>query len=549
MTCKTLTIFRDHCRVGKQYHNHLVYKLSNLRSRYLTYCTGYSPLALFMTHFFQSDGPTGRSYTFKEVSQLTKKAGSALKRLGVGSDEVIALHLPNIPEYVPIFYGIQATGNIISTINSALLADEIAYQLQDCGAKYVVSTSPIMAAAKEAATKANLPSQNVLDIEYLWDLIVKDDGSHLPEVYTTDNPDEHVICLPYSSGTTGRPKGVMLTDTNYVAHTLIIGNEKFMSLREDIEQESVLGLLPFFHAYGLAYIIGMFLHLGSKVVCMQKFEPEMFLKIIEREKLTTLPIVPPLALFLAKDPMVDNYDLTAVERIICGAAPLAKDVEELLWKKFPNIREIRQGWGMTETTAGCIINPSEKSHVKSGSVGVLLPLMEGKVIDLETGESVGPNIDGEICVKGPIVAKGYLNNPKATVETIDKDGWLHTGDIGHYDEDQYFYIVDRKKELIKYKGFQVAPADLEAILVSNPSIADAAVIGIPDEKGGEVPKAFVVPRGEITEEQIKDYVASKVSPHKRLRGGVTFVDVIPKTASGKILRRVIRSQISDKKLA
>ncbi|KXJ19134.1 4-coumarate--CoA ligase 1 [Exaiptasia diaphana] len=496
-----------------------------------------------------SDGPTGRSYTYKEVSQLTKKAGSALKRLGVGSDDVIALHLPNIPEYVPIFYGIQAAGNIISTINSALLADEIAYQLQDCGAKYVISTSPIMAAAKEAATKANISSQNVLDFEYLWDLIVKDDGSHLPEVYMTDNPDEHVFCLPYSSGTTGRPKGVMLTDTNFIAHAMVFGNERFMSKREDIEQESVLGLLPFFHAYGLAYIIGTCLHLGSKVVCMQKFEPEMFLKIIEREKLTELPIVPPLALFLAKDPMVDNYDLTAVEKILSAAAPLAKEVEELLWKKLPTARVIRQGWGMTETTAGCIINPSEKSLVKSGSVGVLLPLIEGKVIDLETGESVGPNIDGEICVKGPTVAKGYLNNPEATAETINKDGWLHTGDIGHYDEDKYFYIVDRKKELIKYKGFQVAPADLEAVLVSNPSIADAAVIGIPDDKGGEVPKAFVVPRGEITEEQIKDYVASKVSPHKRLRGGVTFVDMIPKTASGKILRRMIRNQISDKKLA
>lgn len=202
----------------------------------------------------------------------------------MGHKDVIALHLPNIPEYVPIFFGMQAAGNIVSTVNSALTSYEIAYQLKDCGANYIISTDPMIAAAKEAATEINLPPENVFDLKSLWDLIVKDDGSYLPKVHTTDNPSERVFCLPYSSGTTGRPKGVMLTDTNFIAHAFALGCKKFMSKREDIVQECVLGLLPLFHAYGLAVIIGMYLHLGSRVVFMPKFDPEMFLKLIQQEK-------------------------------------------------------------------------------------------------------------------------------------------------------------------------------------------------------------------------------------------------------------------------
>ena len=227
---------------------------------------------------------TGTKFTYRQVSELTKQAASTLKRMGVDQKDVIAIHLPNAPEYAPIFFGIQAAGGIATTVNTMFTADEIANQLQDAGAKYIVSSSPLIDAAREGAAKASLPSDNVLDLASLWDLVCKDDGSYLAQVHTTENPSDEVTCLPYSSGTTGRPKGVMLTHTNFIAHAMILGNDKFMSKGPGVHQRVMMALIPFFHIYGISGLIGTFLYLGTKLVCMQKFDPEMFLKIIEQEK-------------------------------------------------------------------------------------------------------------------------------------------------------------------------------------------------------------------------------------------------------------------------
>ncbi|HEX5096196.1 MAG TPA: AMP-binding protein, partial [Acidimicrobiia bacterium] len=256
-------------------------------------------------------------------------------------------------------------------------------------------------------------------------------------------------------------------------------------------------------------------------------------------KITRSFIAPPVAVALAKHPIVDNYDLSSLEQIFSGAAPLSAELALEVGKRLGC--EVVQGYGMTELSPVSHLTP--KGQFKPGSVGVTAPNTETMIVDPATQGPLGIDADGEVWVRGPQVMAGYLNNPKATADTIDRDGWLHTGDIGHIDEDGHLYIVDRLKELIKYKGFQVAPAELEALLLTHPSVADAAVIGRPDEACGEIPIAFVVlkPDQTCTEDDIKTFVAGQVATYKQLRE-VHFIDAVPKSASGKILRRVLRDQ-------
>lgn len=262
-----------------------------------------------------------------------------------------------------------------------------------------------------------------------------------------------------------------------------------------------------FHAYGLLTTIATSVT-GSEIVVLPKFEEHSFLNAIQTYKTNLGFLVPPLLLFLAKSPLVDKYDVSSLMIIVCGAAPLSKELE-LAVKDRLNVFSIRQGYGMSEMTLS-VLTQSE-THCKAGSVGALRPGAWGKIINLETGKALGPNQRGEMCFKGSDIMKGYTKNPTATRETIDPDGWLHTGDIGYYDDDEEWFIVDRIKELIKYKGFQVPPAEIEAILLTHPNILDAAVIGIPDEKAGELPLAFVVRKkgANLTQGDVCAYVASE----------------------------------------
>lgn len=306
---------------------------------------------------------------------------------------------------------------------------------------------------------------------------------------------------------------------------------------------------------------------GVRLIMLPKFEEESFLASIERYKPTASFMVPPLMVFMAKHPLVDKFNMTSLKELYCGAAPLSREVEEAVLKRLPllEVRSnvvhygciiikypiyppqcIRQGYGMSETTLGVITCSLQKT--KPGSVGVLEPGVYCKIIDPDTGKILGPFQSGEMCFKGSIIMKGYTGDRRATGEAIDKDGWLHTGDVGYYDDEKHFFIVDRLKELIKYKAFQVAPAELEAILLSYSKIKDAAVIGLPDEASGELPLAFVVKQDnvKVTSKEIQDFVASKVSHSKRLRGGVRFIDEIPKNLSGKILRRELKALLKVK---
>jgi acyl-CoA synthetase (AMP-forming)/AMP-acid ligase II len=343
-------------------------------------------------------------------------------------------------------------------------------------------------------------------------------------------PGEDLLVLPYSSGTTGLPKGVMLTHTNLVA------NIAQTQVLETIEEAEVLiGILPFYHIYGMTVIMSMALRNGATIVTMPRFDLEHFLQLLQDYRVTTAYLVPPIILALAKHPLVDNYDLSHLKYITSGAAPLPEAVGVECRDRLGCT--VKQGYGLTETSPVTHISP-RSGNTPLTAVGYCVANTQLRIADVDTGAPLSTGESGEIWIKGPQVMKGYHQNPEATAAMIDGDGWLHTGDVGYVDGEGYLYVIDRVKELIKFKGLQIAPAELEAVLLEHPDLADAAVIPIPDEEAGEVPKAFVVLKKgrELSAESIIEFAAERVAPYKRIRQ-LEFVAQIPKVPSGKILRR------------
>lgn len=484
------------------------------------------------------DGPSGRTITFGQLAGAIRLVASSLARRGFKKGDVFAIYSPNLPEYAIAFHAVATLGGIVTTANPLYTPVELAHQLEDAGAKYLLTVPPFMAQAKEAAAIAHIEEIFVFgeaEGATPFASLLQSDGQ-IPAVDI--DPAQDLVVLPYSSGTTGLPKGVMLTHRNLVANLLqtkaILYGES--AIRED---DVMIGILPFFHIYGMIVVMSLALSEGATVVTMPRFDLEQFLSILDKYGVSFAPLAPPIVLALAKHPLVDKYNLSRLRFIISGAAPLSADTEQACSKRLNCY--VTQGYGMTELSPVSHVRPMPEGAAKLGSIGYAAPDTEVKVADINTGAELGPNQEGEVWVRGPQVMKGYLNNPVATRSTIDEDGWLHTGDIGYADEDGYFYIVDRLKELIKYKGYQVAPAELEAVLLSNPAVADAAVIGIKDAEAGEAPKAFVVLKGEISAEELMAFVAAQVAPFKKLRA-IDFIAQIPKSSSGKILRRVLVEQ-------
>ncbi|KAK9872493.1 hypothetical protein WA026_017959 [Henosepilachna vigintioctopunctata] len=376
-------------------------------------------------------------------------------------------------------------------------------------------------------------TKSSVEAESLNDFIRENIRSMVSTISTTVvNTREHVAFILYSSGTTGLPKGVMLTHRNINAKFLIWKDPRLF-----IEKNRTLCVLPFFHAYGLLTTLTA-LRANSLTVFLNEFEPEVYMQALQDYKVTRLYLAPSFLLFLAKSPLVLQYDLSSVNEAICGAAPLKKSTEDEFKRRF-NV-DISQAYGLTESTLAVTINGKTRS--KPGSSGKVTPYSRLAIRDLETGKFLGPNNAGEICIKSEMVMKGYCRNPEATKNTFNEDGWLLTGDAGYYDEDGDLFVTDRLKELIKYKGFQVAPAEIEAILLTHDEIIECGVVGMPDERAGEVPLAFVVKleQSQLTERDIQKFVEEKLSNQKWLRGGVVFVKRIPKNPTGKILRRNLR---------
>jgi acyl-CoA synthetase (AMP-forming)/AMP-acid ligase II len=343
-----------------------------------------------------------------------------------------------------------------------------------------------------------------------------------------------LVALPYSSGTTGLPKGVMLTHHNLVSEMCTVNGRPDIVFPD--EQDTLLAFLPFFHIYGIVMFLTLAPWRGTTIVSTPRFELEHYLEMVQRYGVTYLHLVPPVVIALAKHPIVDKYDLSKAKWALSAAAPLGAPAAEAFTKRLGT--QLIQAYGMTEVSGATHVGSCEPGKIKPSAGGTLLPNTECLIVDPASGEALERGRQGEVWVRGPLVMAGYLGKPEATAETIDPEGWLHTGDVGYVDEDGDVFIVDRVKELIKFKGLQVAPAELEAILLGHPAVADAAVIPSPDEDAGEVPKAFVVLKSPAEADDIMAFVAQRVAPHKKIRK-LQFIDAIPKSASGKILRRTL----------
>src|SRR5215218_3715470 len=473
------------------------------------------------------DGPSGRTLTYGQLAGGVRRVAAGLAARGFAKGDVFAIYSPNLPEYALAFYGVSAAGGVNTTVSPLYTTDELTRQLGDAGARFLLTVPPFLDKALEAAGRSG--------VEEVFVLGQAEGATPFAELLTAgDTPPEvdiDLAALPYSSGTTGINKGVMLTHRNLVAN-ICQGTPALLAG----EGERLIAVLPFFHIYGLVVLMCAALSKGSTLVTMPRFDLEQFLGLLQDQRITRAYVAPPIVLALAKHPLVDNYDLSSLKSIFSGAAPLDASLERACAERLDC--EVMQGWGLTETSPVVTTNYNTPQGPKPGSVGVSLPNTEMRVVDPATGADVSRGETGELLVRGPQVMKGYLNSPEATAAMLDPEGWLHTGDLGMIDEQGYVFIVDRVKELIKYKGLQVAPAELEAVLLSHPAVSDAAVVRSPDEEAGEVPKAFVVASSPVEPAELMAYVAERVAPHKKVRQ-VEFVDEIPKAASGKILRRVL----------
>ncbi|RAL41428.1 hypothetical protein DM860_010222 [Cuscuta australis] len=493
------------------------------------------------------DGPTGRVYTYGEVELMSRKVGSGLRRQGIMQHDTVMILLPNSPEYVFTFLGASFIGAVSTMANPLFTAAEVVKQAKAAGAKLVVTLAcyvhKLRDFAREHGAKVVCVEPEAQEGCVSFSELAEADEREMPEAEI--DPDD-VVALPYSSGTTGLPKGVMLTHKGLVtsvAQQVDGPNPNLYFHNEDV----ILCVLPLFHIYSLNSVLLCGLRVGAAILIMPKFEIVPFFELIEKYKVTIGPFVPPIVLAIAKSPYVGNYDLSSVRTVMSGAAPLGKELEDAVRAKFPNAK-LGQGYGMTEAgpvLSMCLAFAKEPFEIKSGACGTVVRNAEMKILDPDTGASLTRNRPGEICIRGDQIMKGYLNDIEATERTIDKEGWLHTGDIGYIDDDDELFIVDRLKELIKYKGYQVAPAELEALLLNHPLISDAAVVSMKDEQSGEVPVAFVVRSygSVITEEEIKDFVSKQVIFYKRIKK-VFFVDLVPKSPAGKILRKELRAKLA-----
>jgi acyl-CoA synthetase (AMP-forming)/AMP-acid ligase II len=477
------------------------------------------------------------------VTRVEAFAG-ALAQRGIGVGDVVGLLSPNSSAFAVAFHGILLAGATATTVNALFGADEIAEQLLDSHARLLITVTGLRRQAEQAAVAAGLSAADVLFLDG-DDVAAVPSASGCPEV--DFDPATHVAVLSYSSGTTGKSKGVMLMHRNLVANVAQI-----LPLFRLTPDETVIAVIPFFHSYGLTALLCAALRGRARLIIMPAFDLSEFLCAIQNYRCTQAYIAPPVLVALAKNPMVDCFDLSSLRVLTSAAAPLDEELATAVTQRLGC--RIVQAYGMSELSPASHVIPYDGGLHSVGtmaplnSCGWTVPNALSKLIDVDSGAEIAPPSEGlsdtgELCFRGPNVMAGYLGNDTATAQIIDADGFLHTGDLARVDAQGCVYIVDRLKELIKYKGHQVPPAELEALLLTHPGVADAAVVGVIDGAGQEIPKAYVVKKAgaSLSEDQVADFVARKVAPYKKVRQ-VEFIDAIPKSPTGKILRKDLRSR-------
>jgi acyl-CoA synthetase (AMP-forming)/AMP-acid ligase II len=480
------------------------------------------------------DAPSGRILTYRDLAESIGRVGAGLVELGLEQGEIVTILAPNSVEVAIAFNAVIAVGAVAAPLNPALRVEEIRSQLIQQRPAFVLTTPELLERATEAArgTKVRrFVSFGETDGAVSFEELLQSEPSILrPSI----DPDTDAAAIFCSSGTSGLPKAVVLTHRNLVAAATLR-----IRCGLSAETDVVAGSLPFFHILGGSSILITILAAGGTGVILPRFDLGHFLQAIQQYRINKSAAAPPILLQLATNPLVDEYDLSSLEALYWGGAPLVPDIEEEVARRLGCA--VLQGYGMTEMVPS---HASMPPFTRRGSCGVCVPNTECKIVDLSSGAELAAAQTGEVCTRGPQTMKGYLGDDAATAAVIDRDGWVHTGDIGYLNSDGFLFIVDRLKELIKYKGYQVAPAELEAVLLTHPAVADVAVVRAPDALAGEVPKAFVVRCAPVNSDELIEFVADRVAPFKKVRR-VEFIDEIPRSPAGKILRRELIARDQD----
>lgn len=524
----------------------------------------------------------GMEITYQELDNLSDRFAAALASLGVKKGDRVGIHLPNCPQFAIAYYGLLKTGAVFVPMSPLLAEREIEFQLNDAGVetfisldliygtpKQVIPRSPvkrvIMVSLADCYPPVSSPAklmqrqptpEGTLDFSTLL-------AEHPPQPPQVEfDVKEDLAHIAYTGGTTGTPKGVMITHYNAVVNCCQFaywfggGDVDFQDGKFGVKRmegdrdedhparrgtEISLIVVPWFHAMGVIGYLTMQMIGGNTLVVFPRFDPTEYLQAINKYRATVFGGAPQLFVQLVENPLFKEMDLSEIKLVASGAAPIPLHLLESLQEKIPGV--VCEAYGLSECTMGCAANPPSREGFKLGSVGLPIQDTEIKIVDPETGEKEMPVGEiGEICVKGPQVMKGYWNKPEETAEVL-RDGWLYTGDIGKFDEDGYLYIVDRKKDMLIYKGYNVYPRDLEEVLNSHPAVAQSAVVGKYHERYGDIPIAFVelTPGAQATEEELLDYANQRLAKYKKIRM-VRIVQALPASAAGKILRRELREQ-------